>query len=79
MINIAPPPKITESGGQINQSSTHLGASQSTLKGGSEPSAARNALANQQQLAAAPVEEEVARIRLKISAKATFSKYEDSC
>ncbi len=73
VINIAPSPKITESGGQINHSTTHIGASQSTLKAGSEAGQARNALANQ-QAAGALVEEEVARIRLKISAKATYSK-----
>ncbi len=69
--------KITESGGQLNQSTTHVGASQTTLKAGSEGGPARNAVANQQQqqqAAVVPVEEEVARIRLKISAKATYSK-----
>lgn len=76
MINVAPPPRLTEVGGAVNQSSTHIGASQSTLKGASEGKAT---LASLQQAAAAaaayvPVEEEVARIRLRISAKATYSK-----
>ncbi len=67
--------KGTESGGQLNQSTTHVGASQTTLKAGSEAGPTRNAFANQQQqVAVVPVEEEVARIRLKISAKATYSK-----
>jgi len=67
--------KGTESGGQLNQSTTHVGASQTTLKAGSEAGPTRNTVANQQQQAAVvPVEEEVARIRLKISAKATYSK-----
>jgi len=68
-------PKIIESGAQISQSTSHIGASQSTLKAGSDAGPVRNAIANQQQqVAIAPVEEEVARIRLKISAKATYSK-----
>ncbi|CAF3557720.1 unnamed protein product, partial [Rotaria sp. Silwood2] len=75
VINVAPSPKGTESGGQLNQSTTHIGASQSTLKGGSEAGAIRNVITNQQQPVAPPVEEEVARIRLKISAKATYSKF----
>lgn len=62
----------------MNQSSTHIGASQSTLKGASEGGAGKATLASLQQAAAAaaiaPVEEEVARIRLRISAKATYSK-----
>ena len=74
MINVAPIPKVTDAGGALNQSTTHIGASQSTLKGGSEAGPARNAIVNQQQTAVVPVEEEVARIRLKISAKATYSK-----
>jgi hypothetical protein len=75
VINVAAPPKGTESGGQINQSSTHIGASQSTLKGASEAGPGRTTISNQQQAAAMiPIEEEVARIRLKISAKATYSK-----
>ena len=75
VINLAVPPKGIEAGGPVNQSTTHVGASQSTLKGGSEAGALRTAVANQQQqAAAAPIEEEVARIRLKISAKATYSK-----
>ncbi|CAF1106189.1 unnamed protein product [Rotaria sordida] len=75
VINVAPVPKGTESGGQLNQSTTHIGASQSTLKGGSEAGAIRNIATTQQQPVALPVEEEVARIRLKISAKATYSKF----
>jgi hypothetical protein len=75
VINVAPPPKGTESGGQINQSSTHIGTSQSTLKAASEAGQGRTTISNQQQAAMlAPIEEEVARIRLKISAKATYSK-----
>ncbi|CAF4562574.1 unnamed protein product, partial [Rotaria magnacalcarata] len=68
-----PSPKGTESGGQLNQSTTHIGASQSTLKGGSEGAPMRNAAVANQQPPALLVEEEVARIRLKISAKATYS------
>lgn len=75
VINLAVPPKGIEAGGAVNQSTTHMGASQNTLKGGSEAGALRAAVANQQQQAGSvPVEEEVARIRLKISAKATYSK-----
>jgi hypothetical protein len=58
----------------MNQSSTHIGASQTTLKTG-ETGTGKNLLANQQPVAP-PVEEEVARIRLKITAKATYSKYD---
>ncbi|CAF3973374.1 unnamed protein product, partial [Rotaria sp. Silwood1] len=75
VINVAPSPKGIESGGQLNQSTTHIGASLSTLKGGSEAGAIRNVIAAQQQPVAPPIEEEVARIRLKISAKATYSKF----
>jgi hypothetical protein len=71
---VAPPPKGTDSSGQLNQSSSHIGASQSTLKVNNEAGPVRNAVASQQQTTAAPIEEEVARIRLKISAKATYSK-----
>jgi hypothetical protein len=70
VINVAPGLKGTDSGSH----STHVGASHSTLKGNAEANAARNALATQQQTTVAPAEEEVARIRLKISAKATYSK-----
>ncbi|CAF3321831.1 unnamed protein product [Rotaria socialis] len=75
VINVAPSPKGTESGGQLNQSNTHIGASQSTLKGGSEAVPIRNAAVAIQQPPAPLVEEEVARIRLKISAKATYSRF----
>lgn len=79
VINIAAPLKGIEGGGAVNQSSTHIGASQSTLKGASEGGTGKTTLASLQQAAAAaaaiaPVEEEVARIRLRISAKATYSK-----
>ena len=75
MINLSQPTKPTESTGQVNQSNTHIAASQSTLKGGSDAGAARTGAAvAQPAVQAAPVEEEVARIRLKISAKATYSK-----
>ena len=60
---------------QVAQSTTQIGTSQSTLKGGNDGGALRNAIASQQQtIVAAPAEEEVARIRLKITAKATYSK-----
>jgi hypothetical protein len=44
------------------------------LKAGSESGAARNAVANQATSNMQPNGQEVARIRLKISAKATYSK-----
>ena len=67
VINVAPGVKGTDSGPHPT--------SHGTLKGSNEgTAAARNALATQQQTAVPPVEEEVARIRLKISAKATYSK-----
>ncbi|CAF0941486.1 unnamed protein product [Adineta steineri] len=66
VINVAPGPKLTDGPG-------HAGTSHSTSKG--EANAARNALAAQQQATGPPVEEEVARIRLKISGKATYSKF----
>lgn len=71
--------KVTDTAGGVNQSSTHIGASQSTLKGATEGGAGKTTLASLQAAAAAaaaivPVEEEVARIRLRISAKATYSK-----
>jgi hypothetical protein len=58
----------------MNQSSSHIGASQTTLKAGSEAGPIKSLAANQQQASGPPVEEEVARIRLKITAKATYSK-----
>lgn len=74
MINLSQAAKPSESTVQVNQSTTHIGASQSTLKGGSEAGVVRGGAAAQPAVVAAPVEEEVARIRLKISAKATYSK-----
>lgn len=75
VINIAPPPKAAETGGQgqLNQSTSLIGASQSTLKGGNEGIPIKNVPSGPPPVAQ-PTEEEVARIRLKISAKATYSK-----
>ena len=63
---------VTSPGKGID-SNTHV-TSHGAGKGNAEAASGRNAVVTQQQPAAPPVEEEVARIRLKISAKATYSK-----